>query len=141
MNTPGFGINRFPKIEELLFTEKLRYIVKKVIRELGKPDIVHAHSCLWAGYSAIKVFNELEIPVVITEHSTEFPKNELYGYRQLCVEDCINKSQGMITVSNGLKQCMSKYNYNNKETTFMNLNNLHIHKFICFREYIIKNGW
>lgn len=117
MNTPGFGINRFPKIEELLFTEKLRYIVKKVIRELGKPDIVHAHSCLWAGYSAIKVFNELEIPVVITEHSTEFPKNELYGYRQLCVEDCINKSQGMITVSNGLKQCMSKYNYNNKAIT------------------------
>lgn len=117
INTPGFGINKFPKIEERLFTEKLRYIVKKVIREYGKPDIVHAHSCLWAGYSAVKVFNSFKIPVVITEHSTEFPKNELYGYRELCVKECIEKSQGMITVSNGLKQCMNRYNDNNKNIT------------------------
>lgn len=115
INTPGCGINRFPKVEEKLFSFKLKYIFNKIVKDIGKVDIVHAHSCLWAGYSAIKVFNKLNIPVVITEHSTEFPKNELNGYREECVKECINKGDGIIAVSNGLKDSVNKYNQYNKE--------------------------
>ncbi|MGL5640670.1 MAG: glycosyltransferase, partial [Paraclostridium sp.] len=115
VDTPGFGINRFEKIDEKLFSLKLKYIINKVIKKEGKPDIVHAHSCIWAGYSAVKIFKSLGIPVVITEHSTAFPKNEIKGYKERCVRTCINEASGIITVSNGLKESLGKYNDNNKE--------------------------
>lgn len=38
------------------------------VRRYGKPDMLHAHCCAWAGYAAMLVANKYGIPYVITEH-------------------------------------------------------------------------
>ena len=34
----------------------------------GKPDVLHAHCCKWAGYAAMLIAKEWGVPYVITEH-------------------------------------------------------------------------
>ena len=39
----------------------------------GRPDVLHAHNSLWAGYAASLIHERFGIPYVITEHCTTFP--------------------------------------------------------------------
>lgn len=45
---------------------------EKIVREWGKPDIIHTHVVLPAGWSALGVGRKHGIPVVLTEHSSPF---------------------------------------------------------------------
>ena len=38
------------------------------VGQYGKPDIIHAHCAKWAGYAAMLISREHEVPYVITEH-------------------------------------------------------------------------
>lgn len=38
------------------------------VAQYGKPDVLHAHCCKWAGYAAMKISRQYGIPYVITEH-------------------------------------------------------------------------
>lgn len=38
----------------------------------GKPDVIHAHNSLWAGYAASLIHRRFGIPYVLTEHSSVF---------------------------------------------------------------------
>lgn len=46
------------------------------IQKFGKPDVIHAHNMIYAGLSFIELGRKFNIPVVITEHSTEFALEE-----------------------------------------------------------------
>lgn len=52
------------------------------IKIYGKPDIIHAHCAKWAGYAAMIIARQYNIPYVITEHlssaifDTEFKKDK-----------------------------------------------------------------
>lgn len=43
-------------------------LVDKYVEKYGKPDIVHAHCCKWAGYAAMLISRKYNVPYVITEH-------------------------------------------------------------------------
>ena len=38
------------------------------VKKYGKPDILHAHCAKWAGYAAMKISEQAQIPYVVTEH-------------------------------------------------------------------------
>lgn len=38
------------------------------VKRYGRPDILHAHCCKWAGYAAMLISEEYHIPYVVTEH-------------------------------------------------------------------------
>lgn len=38
------------------------------VAKYGKPDILHAHCAKWAGYAAMQIGKQYDIPYVITEH-------------------------------------------------------------------------
>ena len=38
------------------------------VNKYGKPDILHAHCAKWAGYAAMKISEQTQIPYVVTEH-------------------------------------------------------------------------
>lgn len=42
------------------------------VSKYGKPDIIHVHSCMWAGYAAYLIKQKYGIPYVITEHRGRF---------------------------------------------------------------------
>ena len=42
----------------------------QLIERWGKPDLIHAHVVLPAGYAALQFARQLKVPVVLTEHSS-----------------------------------------------------------------------
>ena len=54
------NVMRWVDIVCSMFTE---YVAK-----YGKPDILHAHCAKWAGYAAMQIGQQYDIPYVITEH-------------------------------------------------------------------------
>ena len=41
---------------------------REYVKKYGHPDIIHAHCAKWAGYAAMLMSREYDIPYVITEH-------------------------------------------------------------------------
>ena len=54
------------------FARATRNGFRKVLKEWGRPDIIHAHVVLPAGWSALTVARRYGIPIVLTEHSSPF---------------------------------------------------------------------
>jgi glycosyltransferase involved in cell wall biosynthesis len=54
------NVDRWVAIVRSMFTE--------YTRKYGKPAVLHAHCAKWAGYAAMKISEEYQIPYVITEH-------------------------------------------------------------------------
>jgi glycosyltransferase involved in cell wall biosynthesis len=54
------------------FARAARKGFRKILKEWGRPDIIHAHVVLPAGWSALTVARRYGIPIVLTEHSSPF---------------------------------------------------------------------
>ena len=66
---------KWPK-NELLNVRKWSDSTLKLFRKyqqtFGKPDLILAHSAIWAGYAASRISIETGIPYIITEHRSRF---------------------------------------------------------------------
>jgi glycosyltransferase involved in cell wall biosynthesis len=47
-------------------------LFRRYTRNSGLPDIILAHSALWAGLAAARIFKESNVPYIITEHRSFF---------------------------------------------------------------------
>jgi glycosyltransferase involved in cell wall biosynthesis len=54
------------------FVRAARSGFQKILKDWGKPDIIHAHVVLPGGWSALNLGKHYSIPVVLTEHSNPF---------------------------------------------------------------------
>ncbi|MDP4269617.1 MAG: glycosyltransferase [Bacteroidota bacterium] len=66
---------RIPKSEKLNVQKWILSTLKQFdvyIKKYGKPDLIHAHSAMWAGYVAHLIKQKYGIPYVITEHRGRF---------------------------------------------------------------------
>lgn len=45
---------------------------QKLVKEWGKPDVIHTHVVLPAGWSALQLSRRHDVPIVLTEHSSPF---------------------------------------------------------------------
>lgn len=52
-----------------------RLLYARACRLYGKPDVLHVHSAIWAGYSAYKIGSKYKVPYIITEHRSRFVNN------------------------------------------------------------------
>lgn len=59
---------------------ELKKIGNRCINKYGRPALVHAHFTD-EGYYSVKVFKKLDIPVVVTEHSSEINCDYIYTKR------------------------------------------------------------
>jgi glycosyltransferase involved in cell wall biosynthesis len=48
------------------------------LNKFGKPDIVHAHNIIFAGFIASDIKEKYNIPIVLTEHSSSFARAAAY---------------------------------------------------------------
>lgn len=46
-----------------------RRLVREAVRQLGRPDVIHAQNAMWAGAAALRLAKQLDVPLVLTEHS------------------------------------------------------------------------
>lgn len=54
------------------FLQRAQVLLRSYIDTYGRPDVIHAHNCLYAGLVAARFGRESGIPVVLTEHSSAF---------------------------------------------------------------------
>jgi teichuronic acid biosynthesis glycosyltransferase TuaC len=63
---------RVPYRNPLVWTRCGMKLAHRYIAENGRPDLIHAHSCLNAGVLALAINQRYGIPFVVTEHSAGF---------------------------------------------------------------------
>lgn len=75
--------NWFPKITFLqiaAFKILGFFLFKKYVKKFGKPDLIHCHSIIKAGFLAEKIKIRYNIPFLITEHFSGFYNNVFKNY-------------------------------------------------------------
>lgn len=112
VNIPCGPINK--KIFNSFAILGLKSLNKKIFKQCGKPDIVHAHFGN-IGYVTLKALREQDIPVVITEHSSTVINKDLSGYEIKCLKYGIQKADAFLCVSNSLRTSLIEVTNTDKE--------------------------
>ena len=117
-----YYLNIFPKFnflkKKLITWNTIKYY-NELVKLSGKPDVIHAHVTYPAGYQALILKREYNIPIVITEHATFFKKEFLNQYRGI-TNEVLKDADHYVAVSSflrdeiiqaGRKQCDVIPNY------------------------------
>jgi len=70
---------KFEKLNTILFSRKIFRSFIKIILPEFRPDVIHVHSAMWAGYVASLIKKKFKIPYVITEHRARFVNNSIFA--------------------------------------------------------------
>ena len=86
----------------LLWDRAARFLFQKYVDAFGTPDIIHAHSALFAGVTARRLRLAHGIPYVITEHGTVFVTRRLKAWEVPQIERSFRCADARIMVSPSL---------------------------------------
>jgi len=95
----------FPRKSCLAYSSyyrKARQGFKKLLDTWGKPDLIHAHVVLPAGWTAIRLGQEFSVPVVLTEHSGPFSMHLKTDCSRRLARETLLKVNRIIAVSPSL---------------------------------------
>lgn len=71
------GMNWFPRMPNRnaqLFVKAGMHAYQQYVNDYGQPDIIHVHSALYGGCLALKIRELYNIPYIITEHFSAYPR-------------------------------------------------------------------
>lgn len=110
-----YGINiplgRIPKrILSYCTILALKRLYKEIEKDKGLPDIIHAHFT-GIGYAATKLKDKIQIPLIITEHSSEMMKSNIGQRLFKLASKTYWKADKVIAVSPALSKVI-KANFN-----------------------------
>lgn len=100
---------RFPMVLELHYYLGMKKIMKKIVKDEKKPDLIHLHSFAPAGYAVQKISKEYDIPYVLTEHATGFSKGIYKPFHIKYLKKVLKDSKKIIAVGSGLKNDLKRY--------------------------------
>lgn len=90
-----------PDICEHIGTMAFRLLYKKILKEQGKPSIMHSHF-LTPSVIASQICEEERIPFVLTEHSSSLDKDEIPANVRRRAKKAYSRASGRIAVSESL---------------------------------------
>ncbi len=96
-----------------LYLSSIFFTFRKLRKENGKPDIIHAHIYV-AGVPAVILGKIYHIPVVLTVHSSTFPRRALRPNQKRQARFAINNADLVLPVSNFLKKSIGDYGFKNE---------------------------
>ena len=67
---PNLGLMKFTNLSLNIYYRNIESMFKDLIKEKGKPDVIHAHSFFLGGAAACRLGKKYQIPVVVTEHAS-----------------------------------------------------------------------
>ena len=97
----------------------------KLMREGWRPDIIHAH-VYSAGVPAVILGKIYKLPVVITEHSSAFPRRMLGKLGIFKARFAMNRAQILLPVSQDLKESIKSYGIKNRFQVIPNVVNTEV---------------
>ncbi|MEH7504221.1 glycosyltransferase [Neobacillus drentensis] len=132
---------RIPFATAFIYYRMLKNLYNEMVKREGKPDVIHAHSCLWGGWAAAKIAQEENIPLVITEHSSKLIRGLIKPYEKKEIIKTLNQTDKVISVGPSLKEELAKYTDKNVYEipnivdceSFQNINNNSLSKSKRFR--------
>lgn len=116
-----YAVNFIPKNKKYNKSHWIKIALKlfeTYVEQFGKPDIIHVHSMLYAGFAALLIYEKYGIPYVITEHSSAFARNLIPQETIDSLKSVVKQAKACIAVS----QKFSNY----LETQFPSSNWLYI---------------
>ncbi|MDE5697185.1 MAG: glycosyltransferase [Lachnospiraceae bacterium] len=93
------------------FTRGIQHLYESYNQENGRPDVLHAHCCVWAGYAAMRLSEKTGIPYIITEHATlfELHKDKISKFNQTYIRQAFGNAARVICVSTAFAKLISDY--------------------------------
>lgn len=105
----AFPLGRVPRcILRFVGGRIYKRFTKRIIKETGRPDYIHAHFALEQGYYAYKFKNYFKIPYVVTEHSSKIGRDIVSKGDRKVLSKIYKNSLINITVSEPFKKFLSK---------------------------------
>lgn len=80
----------------------------RYVERHGVPDLVHAHNALYAGAVALSLKRKLEIPYVLTEHSSAYITRTIKRWQVPTVKSVLVNADHRLVVSDFLARGMEK---------------------------------
>lgn len=92
------------------FAQGIQKLYDQYMQE-NRPDIIHAHCCVWAGYAAMKLSGQIGIPYVVTEHATLFQlhRDEISEKNDKVIRKIFQKAARVICVSGTFAKLIESY--------------------------------
>jgi len=100
---------RAPALAYPRWVRAARRSLRMVLRTLGKPDLIHAHVVLPAGWAAVMLGKEFDIPVVLTEHSSPFAIHLRTVRQRRWVKETLSRVNAPIAVSPSLAKQITDF--------------------------------
>lgn len=98
----------------LIWSQLTLRLVRRYIRKYGKPDLIHAHFGLWAGYAARLIYERYGIPYVVTEHASSINGGNVSAWQRLILQKAYDNARKVICVGTLLRENVCRY-VNDKE--------------------------
>jgi len=101
-------VPKIPCVNYFLFKMSARKLVKRYVKENGRPDLIHAHAALLGGAAAAVLAEEFNVPLVLTEHSSGYAR-QLYSKWQIeLAKKAVQRANAVIVVSPALASLLNK---------------------------------
>lgn len=94
-----FGWNR---VSSLLYRRAVMKAYQVLVRDWGRPDVIHAHVAFPGGWCAATIGHSESIPVVITEHTGRFTRFLTPAFRRDGTRWALQHAVATVAVSKGL---------------------------------------
>lgn len=95
-NVPGKRLRR------RLFLHLAGKVFDGYAGSFGEPDLIHAHSALWAGLAARRLGERHGLPYVVTEHSSAFARGLLADWQKRDANEVFSAASEVLAVSEAL---------------------------------------
>ncbi|MDM1765542.1 MULTISPECIES: glycosyltransferase [unclassified Acinetobacter] len=112
------SFNYLPKVKSFSKNHWIQIGLKlfeSYMERYGKPDVIHVHSMLYAGYLAHQINTRYNIPYVITEHSSAFARGFVNDDVIESLKPVVERSAKCVAVSHQfckfLNNCFPKSNW------------------------------
>lgn len=102
-------IPRSKKLQSKQWIYEVNMLFKKYVKQNGMPDIIHAHSALWAGYAARNILRKYKLPYVVTEHSTSFARGIIKSWEIPYIKKVFDSGEKIIAVSSPFANILKVY--------------------------------
>jgi glycosyltransferase involved in cell wall biosynthesis len=102
-NAPG------RRIRVSLFSAAAERLARRYLDEFGKPTLLHAQGVYLGGLAADKIARTLQIPFVVTEHSSAFPLRKIPDWADARIKQTFRRAASVLAVSDFLAKSVQPW--------------------------------
>lgn len=104
---------RIPKTHTIIYVWHVFRAFRRLVKEGWRPDVIHAH-VYSSAIPAVIIGKLFKIPVVLTEHSSAFPRKLLPDWQIKRARFAMQRAKIILPVSEALKSSIESYGIKNR---------------------------